>query len=39
LYLCWFFLLQITSAVALKRSGRLEALLTRYERGACIFRE
>lgn len=35
-YLSWFLLLQAASAVALKRSGRLDQLLKRYEEAAHV---
>ena len=39
LYAAWFCFLQVAATVALRSSGRLEALLTRYEEGAQRLRE
>ncbi len=39
LYAVWFCFLQVAATAALRSSGRIEALLTRYEEGAQLLRE
>jgi uncharacterized membrane protein len=36
LFLSWFLLLQVISAIALKRSGRVESLIRKYEGGVHV---